>query len=267
MVTVMTVDTLQEAASVRSQGARYLAGGTLVMRAVNYGDQSFNRIVRLHRTALPTEIRQENGRIRIGAGATMSDILRSPDTTFLHAAARAIGGPAIRNMATVGGNLFAPHPYGDFTVALLALDGRARMSDGSEIALDQLLGSRDTENRLVESVSIARPGNDEFRFRKVSRTKPKGAAMISMAAWLPRQAGRISGVRIAYGAMGPAPTRVPAVEAALEGAALDEQGIARALQVAVQGLAPPDDSLASGWYRMEVAPVHLKRLLLGEGRR
>lgn len=267
MVTVTTVDTLQDAAAVSGQGATYLAGGTLVMRAVNYGDQSFNRIVRLRRTALPTDIRAENGRIRIGAGATMTDLLKSADTAFLHSAARAIGGPAIRNMATVGGNLFAPHPYGDLAVALLALEGQALMSDGSEVALDQLLGARDSENRLVESVSIVRPGNDAFRFRKVSRTKPKGAAMISMAAWLPRQAGRISGARVAYGAMGPAPVRVPAVEAALEGASLDEQGIGRALQVAVQGLTPPDDSLASGWYRSEVAPVHLKRLLLGEGQR
>jgi CO/xanthine dehydrogenase FAD-binding subunit len=38
--------------------------------------------------------------------------------------ARAVGGPQIRNMATVGGNLFAPHPYGDFAAALLALGAR-----------------------------------------------------------------------------------------------------------------------------------------------
>jgi hypothetical protein len=40
---------------------------------------------------------------------------------FLAPVARSIGGPAVRAAATVGGNLFAPSPYGDFSVALLAL--------------------------------------------------------------------------------------------------------------------------------------------------
>ena len=202
----------------------------------------------------------------IGACATMADLLQSGDLAFLHPVARAVGGPAIRNMATVGGNLFASHPYGDLTVALLALDAKVRLSDGSDLDLDRLLAGRDNERRLVESVSIARPANEDFRFRKVSRVKPKGVSLMSLAAWLPRQAGRISGARIAYGAMAPTPVRVPAVETALEGASLDESGIAGALAAATTGVAPPDDALATGWYRTQVAPVHLKRLLLGEGR-
>jgi len=60
--------------------------------------------------------------------------------------------------------------------------------------------------------------------------------------------------------------RVPAVERALEGASLDQNGVMAALAVATDGLSPPDDALASSWYRREVAPVHLRRLLLGEDR-
>lgn len=186
---------------------------------------------------------------------------------FLHAVARAVGGPAIRNMATVGGNVYAPHPYGDLAVALLALDAKLRMSDGSEMELERLLATRDTETRLIESVSAVRPSGDDFRFLKVTRVKPRGASVLSIAAWLPRRAGRISGARIAFGAMAPTPVRAPTVEAALEGASLDQNGIDRALQSVANDLNPPDDSLASGWYRMEVAPVHLKRLLLGQGTR
>ena len=266
MVAVTTVDTLQEAAASIGNGTVFLAGGTLVMRSVNYGDQGFDRIVRLRDPGLLKQVRQENGRLRLGAGATMSDILRARDASFLHPVARLVGGPAVRNMATVGGNLFAPHPYGDLTVALLALDGRAHMSDGSEIALERLLNAREGETRLVEFVTVALPSGDDFRFKKVSRVKPKGVSLMSMAAWLPRSAGRISGARVAYGAMAPKPIRVPAVETALEGASLDEAGIARAVQAAAIGLEPPDDGLATGWYRGEVAPIHLKRMLLGEGR-
>ena len=40
------------------------------------------------------------------------------------------GGPAIRNMATVGGNLFAPYPFGDFAAALLALEAIVTVQSG-----------------------------------------------------------------------------------------------------------------------------------------
>ena len=117
------------------------------------------------------------------------------------------------------------------------------------------------------SVSIVRPSGDAFRFKKVSRVKPKGVSVMSMAAHLNRAAGRLSNVRIAYGAMGPTPVRAHAVERVLEGASLDANGVAPALAAATEGLSPPDDPLASAWYRREVAPVHLRRLLLGEDAR
>ena len=98
-----------------------------------------------------------------------------------------------------------------------------------------------------------------LRWLKVSRIKPKGVAVMSLAAYLPRGATP----RVAYGNMGPAPVRVEAVERALERATLDERGIQDVLAVATQGINPPTDALASEWYRREVAPVHLKRLLLG----
>jgi hypothetical protein len=59
--------------------------------------------------------------VTIGSAATMAVIARAPGLAFLRPVALSIGGPAIRTMATVGGNLFARSPYGDFAVALLAL--------------------------------------------------------------------------------------------------------------------------------------------------
>ena len=61
-----------------------------------------------------TDIRLSGDGVTIGAGVTMATIATHRETTFLAPVARAVGGPQIRNMATVGGNLFAPHPYGDF---------------------------------------------------------------------------------------------------------------------------------------------------------
>ena len=263
MLSVETFDTVSQASQQMRDGSQYIAGGTLVMRAVNYGDQSFTRIVRSIDPALRA-IRIESGRVVIGAGVTMAEVIQSRDLDFLSPVARLIGGPAIRNMATVGGNLFAANPYGDFTTALLALDGEVIMAEGAKMPLEQFLSSRETVRGLVSAVSVPRPNDDDFRFRKVSRVKPKGVAVMSIAAWLQRAGSRVNQARVAFGGMGAIPLRAKTVEAALNGAALDANGIERAIAVATDGLDPQDDALASAWYRREVAPVHLRRTLLGE---
>jgi CO/xanthine dehydrogenase FAD-binding subunit len=84
---------------------------------------------------------------------------------------------------------------------------------------------------------------------------------MSIAVHLPRDGGRLRGVRVAFGAMGPTPLRAPSAERVLEGATLEAGVIARAAAVAAEGLDPPTDALASAWYRREVAGVHLRRLL------
>jgi CO/xanthine dehydrogenase FAD-binding subunit len=267
-ITVMTFANLGDAASALAsdRGARFLAGGTLVMRAINEGDTSVSTIVRATDHAF-AEIRPAGARVTIGAGATMAQIIASRELAFLHAAARSVGGPAIRNMATVGGNLFAPSPYGDFTTALLALDATVAMQgsySGRETPLEEWLAGRDRAGGLVASITLNRPaGADAFRFRKVARIKPKGISVLSIAAHLPISGGRIAGARVAYGAMAPTPVRARSVERALEGRSLDEAGIAPALAVAAEGTNPATDAIASAWYRREMVAVHLKRLLLG----
>ncbi|MEP3277287.1 MAG: FAD binding domain-containing protein [Stappiaceae bacterium] len=263
MVRVETFANIAEAAGAMNQETRFLAGGTLVMEAVNYGSQRFNRIVRTRDPAMKS-ISLDSSRIVIGAGVTMADILRNPELSFLAPAARAVGGPAIRNMATVGGNLFAPNPYGDFATALLALDADVRFTDGSETPIESFFSNRHSSRGLVAAVIVNRRPDIELRFKKVSRVKPKGIAVMSIAVALNRQVGRLSNTRIAFGAMGPTALRAKAAEAALESATLDAAGVASALNRTMEGLAPQDDPIASAWYRASVAPVHLRRLLLGE---
>ena len=264
-ISVKTFDTTAEAAQVLAsdRAARFMGGGTWIMRAVNEGEQSFSSILLATDPAL-RQVQAQGDRVVIGAGVTMAQILGNGELSFLHPAAKAVGGPAIRNMATVGGNLFAWHPYGDLATALLTLDATVTLAGGSQqLALADLLRDRGREPRpVVVSVTVTRPQQGAFRFRKVSRVKPKGVSLLSIAANLPQASGRISGARVAYGAMAETPIRVPAVEQALEGKTLDEAGIAQALAAATNGIDPPTDAIASSWYRKEVAPVHLKRLLL-----
>ena len=63
--------------------------------------------------------------------------------------------------------------------------------------------------------------------------------------------------------MGPAPMRAVAVERALEGRRLESRVVEAAAAAAADGCSPPTDAVASAWYRREVLPVHLSRLLRG----
>jgi CO/xanthine dehydrogenase FAD-binding subunit len=198
-IAVKTFPALSEAASALAgdRSARFLAGGTLVMRALNEGDVSISTVVRSTDRAF-AEIRPAGARIVLGAGVTMSQILANRELAFLHPVARAVGGPAVRGAATVGGNLFAPAPYGDMAAALLALDATVQLQGGyggREMLLEEFLGNRDRQTGvIVASVAIARPaGPDAFRFRKVSRVKPKGHLGPVDRAHLPLSGGRIAG--------------------------------------------------------------------------
>ncbi len=269
-VTVKVCATAAEAAAALSsdRGARFIAGGTLVMRALNEGDIEISTLVRLGDRAL-AQIQSRGARMSLGAEATLAQILRERDLIFLHPVVRSIGGPAVRTTATVGGNLFAPSPFGDLAVALLALDASVSVQGGygaREMSLEEFLAGRDrAAGQLVLGVSFERPPvPDAFRWCKATRVKPKGASVVSIAAHLPNMGGRVSNARVAYGAMAPSAIRAKAVERALEGRALDEQGIAAAVAAAAEGTTPANDPIASAWYRREVVGVHLRRLLLGQ---
>lgn len=269
-VTVETFATTEEAAAalVSDRTARYLGGGTLVMRALNEGDVSISTVVRATDRDL-TRVVGVGARITIGAGVTFARVLAERDLAFLHPVARSIGGPAVRNMGTVGGNLFAANPYGDFTVALLALDATVTVQGNfgtRGFGIEEFLQARDRQaGNLVLSVSCQRPaGADAFRYRKIARVMPKGGSVITLAAHLPVSGGRIAGARVALGSMAPAPIRSRGAERALEGRVLDAAAIAAAAAAVTHGTTPADNALATAWYRHEIAGVHLRRLLSGE---
>jgi len=265
---IVRVDSPREAAELLSadMGARFLGGGTIVVRNHSYGDVGIRRLVLSDGLGLDN-IRVEGGRAEIGAGATMAKIAAYPTLAALAPVVREIGGPAVRAMATVGGNLFASSPYGDLAVALLALDAEVAVvgqRDDETVALERFLLARwRYTTSIVKSVSFVLPPEGGLRFVKVMRRHPHGASVLSIAALLPLSDGRVKGARVAYGAMAPTAIKAKAVEQVLEGAQLDDATIAKAAAVAEEGTAPASDSFASDWYRRAVLPVHLVRLLKG----
>ena len=263
------VDSVRDAAAILAAdaSARYLAGGTLLMRAVNRDDGAIGALVVTDQAGLD-RIEVGGGRVTLGAAVTMAEVAGHPELGFLAPVAGSIGGPAVRNMATVGGNLFARAPYGDFAVALLALGATVTLESaaGSEtVDLETFLAGRGRKApAIVRAIAFDSPPLGAFRFAKVIRRKPHGAAVVTIAALLPLSGGKITGARVAYGRMAPAAVRARAVEKALEGRMLDEAAIAAAVAVSNEGCKPEDDAYGSAWYRTAVLPVHLKRLLTGK---
>jgi CO/xanthine dehydrogenase FAD-binding subunit len=129
--------------------------------------------------------------------------------------------------------------------------------------VEEFLAGRDGFAGIVTAASFAMPRDGGFRFLKVSRVKPKGVSVLSIAAVVEEDGdGRVTAARIGLGCMADRPIRAKAAEKALVGNRLTADGIAAALAVAGEGTVPPTDAVASAWYRAEVLPVHLKRLLL-----
>ena len=98
------------------------------MRALNEGDVGITTLVRPADPALP---RRRGGRAH--RDRRRRDLRPDPGRAglaFLHAAARSSAALRSATWATVGGNLFAPSPYGDLAVALLALDATASVQSG-----------------------------------------------------------------------------------------------------------------------------------------
>ncbi|WP_420392263.1 FAD binding domain-containing protein [Acuticoccus sp.] len=254
-VTVTTCATLAQAArAAASRTARVIGGGTIVMRAVNDGDTSFDTLIRVTDPAY-TQVRATGGAFVIGGGVTMADIVAHRDLAFLAPVARVVGGPQVRSAATIAGNLFAEPPYGDLAGALIALGATVEGADGRRTPVEEPVRRREG---FVAAVHVPRP-DGELRFTKVSRVRPKGVSVMSIAALVPR--GGRGETRIVFNGMGPYPMRAAAAERALAGRPLDPAAVAEAARVAADGLEPRDDALASAWYRREVAGVHLARLL------
>src|SRR5262245_18130408 len=98
-----------------------MGGGTIVMGLVNDGRLFPSKVISLARAGIDG-LHEADGAIEIGAATTIARLSRLDSLPLLAQAANMFGAPAVRTMATIGGNLFATPPYGDIAVPLLALD-------------------------------------------------------------------------------------------------------------------------------------------------
>lgn len=263
-VTLLAAKQARAVPGLQAKGGIVVAGGTLAVAELNYGRSADGTLIIVDGLGLD-RIEIKGKKITLGSMVTMAQIARDRRLKFLHPVGNSIGGPAVRCMATVGGNLFAPAPYGDMAVALLALDAELSLHDGKairKIPLETFLQQRKKWQRaFVMSASFTLPEPGTFRYLKTVRRKPVSASVVTLAALLPLKAGKVKGARIALGAMAAHALRARKAEAALEGRALDTASIEAAAGLIAEDTAPADDAYATAWYRRQIAPIHLKRLL------
>ncbi|MBL8128303.1 MAG: FAD binding domain-containing protein [Chloroflexia bacterium] len=254
-----------DAISLMQPGAAFLAGGTLLMPYVNTDISPWETLVSGRRLGLD-RIDAEQGAARLGATTTLAALGRDERLAFLQPVVESIASPLIRNLATVGGNLFARQPYGDLAVALLALDAGVVIAgpEGERhAAVDQLFAAGVGPGEIVTEVTFALPAPETFFYTKAMRRKLNSASIVTVAAVIEQAAGKVSSARVALGGAGPRAIRSHSVEEALLGQPLTVESVTAASDLALMDAAPFTDAYASAWYRARVLPVHIRRAILG----
>ncbi len=259
---------LDEALDLLAQhgpGLLVIAGGTLAMPLVNKGVSFPEAAMGLRRAGLDGIAAGDDG-VRIGATTSLTRLAQA-GLPLLSEAARNIGGWAIRNMGTVGGNLFAPPPAGDLAAALLALDAQVVLASrrGRRVLplADFFTGFLTTAlepDELVVEFHVPQPGG-KTAFLKHGRLHANTPAIVTVAVQATRHNGAVRDARIAMNAVGPYPLRARAAERALIGSPGDEAAIAAAADAAMQECEPFTDPIASEWYRRKMAGVFVRRAL------
>lgn len=257
--------TVGDAIALLGPESTLLAGGTLLMPVVNTEVSPWSALVSARRLGLAGAA-VIGGRARIGAATTLTALGQDDELAFLQPVVESIASPLIRNLATVGGNLFALQPYGDLAVALLALDATATISGpaGDRTApVGQVLSAGVGPGEIVTDIAFDLPAPGTFFYTKAMRRKLNSASIVTVAAVITQADGVVTAARVALGGCGPKPVRAPAVEEALTGKPLDAESVAAASELALLNAAPFTDAYASAWYRARVLPVHIRRALLG----
>jgi xanthine dehydrogenase YagS FAD-binding subunit len=166
------------------------------------------------------------------------------------------------------GPCVAVHPS-DLAPALVALDAELRLRGPAgerSMPLAELFAEpeegRRTETRLrddelILSLWIPRRDGAGSSYQKAMDRRVWAFALVSVAAVVSVEAGRVADARVVLGGVAPIPWRSPAAEQALRGAALTRETIARAADAALEGARP----LAQNGYKVALGTALVRRAL------
>jgi len=225
MVRVFMPQSLKEALRIRKEEkAIPFAGGTDLMvkrgRLRGLAPYFEKPVLFLHRVKELMGVKFEEGRVRIGALSTLSEILENRDIPLiLKYAIAEIASPAIRNLATIGGNICNASPAGDTLPPLYVMNARVVLSSFTserEMKIMDFIkgpGSTDLkEEELLKEIIIPVEFFNIVFYRKVGTRKANSLSKVSFAGVAKLDDGIIKDIRISFGAVAPTPLRAPEIE-------------------------------------------------------
>ena len=258
--------------------AKVVAGGTDLIVELREGHQALQEAL-IDVTMIPelTALTATDDEIYVGAGVTHSQIVKSPilsaRATCLVESCGVVGGPQVRNVGTLGGNVAHALPAGDGTTSLVALNAEAEiMMDGQRRVVPIAEMFRGPGQSLIDSTRdliigfrFALCGDGEATaFKRIMRPQGVALPILGCATWVRLNPAKthFEATRLSIAPIGPTPGRTTEVEAVLTGQPATDATIEHAIEVALHILKPRTSKYrATGDYRKEMIAVLLRRTL------
>ncbi len=273
--TYFSPKTVEEAISLLSQygdKARVVSGGTDFLVQMKRKEPSPDYVISLGNLHDLNYIKfDESKGLRVGALTPIADIAGSSliksRFSILAQAAGMLGSPAIRNQATLGGNLCNAAPSADTAPPLLVLGAKAKIAgaSGEKTVLieDFFLGPGQTilgRNQVLIDIeiSVLQP-HSRGVYLKQKRREGADIAVAGVAALVVLEGEVLKDVRIALGAVASTPVRARKAEEILRGRKLDPQLLEKASKAASDESTPIDDIRGSSEYRKKLITTLTKR--------
>ncbi len=261
-------ETLAEAVALlqaHGPSARLLAGGTDLIIRLRDGSARPSVVIDVKRIAeLDAAIREDRGRLVIGARTVMTDIAADPRVQrhflALAEAASVVGSVQIRNRATLAGNICNASPAADTAPSLLVYDATvvAAGPDGvRRIAADDFFVRSGVTTlapgEIVTAIELPLPaGPLGASHQRRTRRRGHDLASVTLAASIDA-AGT---TRLAYGSVGPRPLLYVDDSGVLADPAASAAARAEVFERAFAGASPSARSMrASPEYRLAMLRV------------
>ncbi|MDR1949427.1 MAG: xanthine dehydrogenase FAD-binding subunit XdhB [Spirochaetaceae bacterium] len=255
--------------------ASIIAGGSDVLIKIREGDMAGCSLVSIQKVdELRGISRDDKGTLRIGPLTSFSHISRDPlikaHIPVLGEAVDLIGGPQLRNIATIGGNVCNGVTSADSASTLVAWDavmeyrgpGGSRLVPIQEhyIAAGKVsLGPAE----ILTAILIPRESYENCygHYIKYAMRNAMDIATLGCSVNLRLSADKktVERTRIAYGVAGPVPKRAPAAEAAANGKPVSEETVTLSAQAALGDVNPRSSWRASRELRLQLVEELAKR--------
>ncbi len=252
-----------------TDGAVLLAGGHNLVPRLTEDEIAAKLLVDISRLDELRRIAVSPEWLVIGAGATLGAVMSlevAITAPLLYAVVPSVASIAVRNRATLGGNIWSANASSEVPVALSALDALVvlRRAGGERtISIDEFLaGARATPAAAGEMLTeiripLASAGQTVGAFSEVA-ARAGVVPLACVAASLQADAhGVVRRARIVAGGVERVPARCRAHEAAIVDHPI-EQSLARLAATTESGLHPSPD-VSESTYALDVLPTLIRR--------